>query len=409
MNLFTLKVALRYLFSKKTHSAVNIITIVAVCSVAVTTTALVCVLSVFNGFSSLVESKLALLDPEVKIFPASGKVISNADSLIKVLSTNKEIQIMVPTIEDNALAVFGEKQMPIKVKGVTNDYSKSSSIVSTIKSDGHFQLSDSTNNFSIVSVGVALGLGAHPGYVNYIQYFAPRRVGRINIANPMNAFVKDSTLVAGVFQIEQGEYDNNMVILPLSVTRTLFDYTTEASAIEIQLKPSAQVEPAIAKLQASIGNNFIVKDRLQQQDTSFKLINIEKWITFLLLAFILIIATFNVISTLSVLIIEKQSNITTLRNLGATNSQISNVFVTEGWLITILGAIVGIIFGIILCLVQQYFGIIKLNGDPTALIVHSYPVAVKAWDIVTIFILTAFVALITSFATAVVMHHRLNK
>lgn len=408
MDRFTLKVALRYLISKKTHSAVNIISIISVCGVAVTTIALVCVLSVFNGFSSLVGSKLAQLDPQIKVYSATGKVISNADSVIQLLNRVDGVEIALPTIEDHALAIYGDKQMPIRLKGVPENYDTIAGIRSLIKNDGTYILSDDIANYALLSVGTAVTLQAHPGFYTMLRLYAPRRKGRVNIANPMTAFRGDSLYVAAVYQVEQTEYDTDMIIVSIDVARHLLDYTNEASSIEIKLQNSADETAIFDNIATLLGNDYVVKNRLMQQESSFRLINIEKWITFLLLGFILIIATFNIISTLSVLIIEKDASINTFRSLGACNKQISQIFVAEGWIISLFGSFIGVVIGVGLCLVQQFFGLIKLSGNTSAMIIDKYPIEVQLADIGIIFILVAVVGLLTSIATSVIMRHRLR-
>lgn len=407
---FTLKIAFRYLLTKKSHSAVNIITIISVCGVVVTTAALICIMSVFNGFSALVESKLAQLDPQIKVYPAQGKIIENADSvicLIKKVST--DIDLALPVIEEHALAVYGDRQMPVKLKGVPEKYDSLTEIQSIIKNDGSYILSDEIANYAVLSVGTAVNLKAHPGFYTILRLYAPKRKGNINLANPVTAFRTDSLFVSGVFQTEQNEYDNDMIIVSQEVAQKLFDYRNEASAIEIKLKDTNAEKDIISKVAEALGDTFVVKDRLQQQQTSFQMINIEKWITFLLLGFILIIATFNVISTLSVLIIEKDESITAFKNLGATNKQITGIFVAEGWLISLSGACIGILLGLILSLIQQFFGVIKLSGNTSAMIVDIYPVKVELSDIAIIFILVAGIGLITSLTTSFIMQKRLKR
>lgn len=396
--------------AKKSHSAVNIITIISICGVIVTTAALVCIMSVFNGFGALVESKLAQLDPQIKVYPASGKIIENVDSIVDIITkVSPEISLVLPVIEEHALAVYGDRQMPVSLKGVPEKYDSLTYIKSIIKNDGNYILSDEVANYAVLSVGTAVNLKAHPGFYTTLRLYAPKRKGNINMANPATAFRTDSLFVSGVFQTEQNEYDNDMIIVSSKVAQKLFGYNNEASAIEIKLKEGNSEKDIIGSVKKTLGPIFVVKDRLQQQQTSFQMINIEKWITFLLLGFILIIATFNVISTLSVLIIEKDESIVAFKNLGATNKQITGIFVTEGWLISLSGACVGIILGLVLSLIQQFFGIIKLSGDTSAMIVDIYPVKVELSDIALIFILVAGIGLITSLTTSFIMQKRLKR
>ncbi len=405
---FTLKIALRYLKSKKTHSAVNIISIVAVCGVLVTTAAMVCVLSVFNGFSGLIGEKLAKLDPELVVNAATGKTIADADSIARLISEVDGVEMAVPTIADQGLAVYDNFQMPVIIKGVPDNYNLITDIDDVII-DGDFMLDDGVAQYAVLSVGVALQLRVRPGFVGGIRIFAPKRMGSINLANPAGAFRTDTLFAGGVYQVDQNEYDRDMLIVPISVARFLFNYRTEATDVEISLSPGADESRVMQELTDKLGDGYTVKNRLMQQAYSFRMVNIEKWVTFLLLGFIMIIATFNVIGTLSLLIIEKDESITTFRNMGATNKQITRIFVTEGWLISLAGAVGGIAIGLLLCWIQQTFGLIELQGATEMLVIKQYPVEVQATDLLVVFSAVAIVGLLTSATTSIVMRRKLRR
>lgn len=396
--MFPLRVAIRYLFSKKAHSAVNVISLISVAGVAVATMAIVCILSVFNGFSDLAASHLSLLDPEIKITPATGKTITNADSLAASITQLPGIEKAVATIEEQALAIYGDRQMPVRIKGVPENYDSVTSLQSTII-DGEWIHSDgSPLPYTTLSAGTAINLRAFPGYDQYMGIYVPRRKGRINPANPMAAFRSDSLVISGVFQVGQAEYDADMVIMPIENTRRMLDYTNEASAIEIKLKPGTDSSDAIATIRALTGDSYNLKNRMQQQEQSFRMIEIEKWITFLMLAFILIIASFNILSTMSMLILEKRDNIVTFKALGASKKTISRIFLIEGWLISIIGGVIGIIAGLILSLAQQWGGFIKLGGNTAAMTIDSYPVRVNPTDILAVMAIVLIVGILTSAA-----------
>lgn len=405
---FTLKIALRYLKSKKTHSAVNIISIVAVCGVLVTTAAMVCVLSVFNGFSGLIGEKLAKLDPELVVNAATGKTIADADSIARLISEVDGVEMAVPTIADQGLAVYDNFQMPVIIKGVPDNYNLITDIDDVII-DGDFMLDDGVAQYAVLSVGVALQLRVRPGFVGGIRIFAPKRMGSINLANPAGAFRTDTLFAGGVYQVDQNEYDRDMLIVPISVARFLFNYRTEATDVEISLSPGADESRVMQELTDKLGDGYTVKNRLMQQAYSFRMVNIEKWVTFLLLGFIMIIATFNVIGTLSLLIIEKDESIATFRNMGATNKQITRIFVTEGWLISLAGAVGGIAIGLLLCWIQQTFGLIELQGATEMLVIKQYPVEVQATDLLVVFSAVAIVGLLTSATTSIVMRRKLRR
>lgn len=408
MNRLPLKIALRYLKSKKSHTAVSVISAISVCAVAVTAMAMICVLSVFNGFSDLVNDKLSRIDPELKIIAVKGKAIENADSVARVAKNVEGIKTAVPTITDNALAIYGDRQLPVTLKGVTEEYGEMTDIASLVKADGSYLLSIQGNPLAVISVGTAVALGAHPGYYMPLQLYTPKRKGVVNPAIPMTSFRNAKTFISGVFEVEQTEYDMNFVIVPIELTRRLFDYPTQATAIEIALESGTDVAAARDALQKALGGEFVVQDRLMQHSTSLKMISIEKWITFLLLGFILVIASFNVISTLAILIIEKNQSISTLRSMGADNKMITNIFLIEGWLISAAGAVAGVVVGVVLCLLQQWFGIIKMNSDSGILLIDSYPVAVEFTDVLTVLASVAVVGFLTSAVTAVVMRKRLR-
>lgn len=407
MSTLPLRIAFRYLKSKKTHNAVNVISIISICGVVVTTAAMVCVLSVFNGFRGLIMGKLAMLDPQISITATLGKTVNDADSVISAVKAIDGVQQAVPVIEDNALAVFTDYQMVVRLKGVPDNYDTINDIDSVMV-DGEFQLHDQVSSYAVLAVEPALQLHARHGYLRMLQLYAPQRVGQINLASPVDAFRVDSVFVSGVFQLQQSKYDNDMIFVPIELTRELFDYDSQASAIEVKLAPGADESQVMAQISQVLGPAYAVKNRLMQQAEAYKLVNIEKWIAFLLLAFIMIIATFNVISTLSLLIIEKDESIRTFRSMGASDKQITHIFVAEGWLIALVGAVGGITLGVVLCLCQEAFGWLKLGGDASMVVVQAYPVKVLWPDIVVVFLFVAAIGLMTSVITSLTMKRRLN-
>ena len=402
-----LRIAWRYLMSKKGHQAVNVISIVAVCGIVVATAALICVLSVFNGFRGLIMGKLAMLDPEVAITATMGKTINNADSIIDAVSGIPGVERAVPVIEDQALAMYAQLQMPVRLKGVPDDYNTMNQMDSVIV-DGQWKLRDQVSRYAVAGAGPAVRLCVRPDFIGMVRLYAPQRQGHVNIANPMGAFRQDSLFVSGIFQLQQNNYDADLIYVPLDMARDLFDYETEATQVEVKLAAGANEQQAMRAITQALGNGYLVKNRLMQQSEAYRLVNIEKWMAFLLLAFILIIATFNVISTLSLLIIEKDDSIATLRALGANDRQISRIFVLQGWLITLVGAITGVVIGLILCLCQQRFGWLHLSGDPANMIIDAYPVEVQWTDVLVTLALVAAVGLLTSMVTALIMRRRLR-
>lgn len=401
-------IALRYLRAKKGHTAVNIISIISVLGVVVTTAALICVLSVFNGFHDLIKEKLSTVDPDIAITATMGKTIANADSVVRVAQAIPGVEMAMPVVEDNALAIFADYSMPLRLKGVPKDYNRLTGIDSVIV-EGDFLLEDEVSRYAVLGVGPAVNLNARAGSLRMLQLYAPQRRGQVDLNDPMNAFTEDSVFVAGIFMVQQKDFDNDMIFAPIDLARELFDYTTEATQVELKLARGASEQAVMDQLNAQLGESYTVKNRMMQQDASFRLVNMEKWITFLLLAFILVIATFNVISALSLLIIEKDESIRTFRSLGATDKQITRIFVTEGWLIALVGAVAGVALGLVLCLCQQQFGWLKLSARPDAVIVNAYPVSVVWTDVLVVFMLVAAVGLVTSLVTSLMMRRRLNR
>ena len=402
-----LHIALRYLRSKKSHSAVNIISIVSVCGVIVATAAIVCVLSVFNGFSKLIHSKLSMLDADIAITATLGKTIADADSVAAVARGVAGVEMALPVVEDNALAMFFNYQMPVTLKGVPNGYDSLTNIRGTII-DGKYLLDDGISQYSVIAIGPALSLNVRPDYLKMVRLYTPRRRGNINLANPATALRSDSVFVSGVFQIEQNKYDRNTMFVSIEMARRLFDYTTQATAVELRLAPGANEPAVMAALTDALGEQYVVKNRLMQQAEAFRMVNIEKWVTFLLLGFILVIATFNVIGALSLLIIEKTDSIDTFRNLGASNKLISRIFVMEGWVISLTGTVLGIALGLVLCLLQEHFGLIEMQGNAATLIITAYPVAVQWTDVLVVLALSVAVGALTSLVTKLIMRRKLR-
>ncbi|MCM1452799.1 MAG: FtsX-like permease family protein [Clostridium sp.] len=398
------RIACRYLLSRKSHNAVNVISIISVAGVAVATAAIVIVMSVFNGFSLLAAQHLSEMDADVKVVPAKGKTIANADSVAAAILEMEEAAAAEPVIEERALAIAEGKQMPVIFKGVSVTYGDVSHIDS-LMIDGQRLAYPYGMPGMQESVGVALGLDARPGISTTVDLYAPRRQGRINPANPQASFRQRQFMVTGVFQVNQPEYDNEYVIIPIDEARELLEYTTECTAIEVSAK-DGDSEKAAAIIAERLGPDYKALSRGQQEEVAFRMISIEKWVTFLMLAFILAIASFNIISTLSLLVIEKRENMATLRALGATSSMIRGIFMRQGWLITMAGGAAGVILGAALSLTQQYGRFIKLNGDPSMLTIDSYPVKVEPLDLAIVLAAVAAVAFAASLTTKLFISKR---
>lgn len=390
-------IAWRYLVSKKSHSAVGAISMVSICGMAVATAAIICVLSVFNGFKSIIADRLDTLSPDIIVEPLKGKVFTDADSIAKRIESIKGIEIASPSLTDNALALCESREMPVTLKGVRlNEFRKITSLDSLIidRVPPSNAITDSEFYEAIFSIGAAAGISASPE--NEVLLFTPIREGRVNLSNPAASFLTDSVRVTGVFRSDQSQFDENLVIVDLELARDLLQYDSEASAIEILASPGSDIDRLTSEISKTIGPEFTVKDRLRQQEMSFRMISIEKWVTFLLLFFILVIASFNIISSLSMLVIEKEKSISTLRAMGFSRRGIGSIFFWESIFVTIIGGISGIGIGIILTLMQEHLGLIKLQGDPRTLTVASYPVHLDPADI----LITLLPVVIIGFATA---------
>lgn len=376
-----LKIALRYLFGKKSHSAVNAIAIVSVVGVAVATAAVVCVLSVFNGFQSVLSGRMDTLAPDLMVTPAIGKTIANGDSLAKEIGKIKGVEVSTPTLTDNALGFFNGRETPVTLKGVVpQDYSKVTSIDSLGIAGGELLKDSQTDNPALLSVGAAYKLSKFD-FETPLTVFAPKRTGRFNPANPAAAFVMDSLYVADIFQSLQETYDENTIFTDISLVRDLLIYDREATAIEIKVVPNVDIVKMQNAVASKIGDRYIVKDRLMQQEINFRMVQIEKWMTFLLLFFILVIASFNIISTLSMLVLEKENSMQTLSAIGMDHRSIAGVFRWESVLVSAIGAIAGLLLGSALCLLQEKFGFITIaNGGVDATPI-AYPVRLEATDL----------------------------
>jgi len=381
---FPFYIARRYLFSKKSHNAVNIISIVAVCGVAIATMATVCSLSVLNGFRGLVEDMFSAFDPQLKVTPVKGKAFDPTTVLFDEVRAMPGIEMIGESLEDNVMINYRGRQSLAVLKGVSDNFISLTDLGS-IMIDGDTILKDAVSNFALLGLGIANNLGVNTGFVSPMEVDAPQRNVKVNMANPIASINREYVYIRGVFRVDQAVYDENYVIVPIQVARDLFNYEKEISALEIKLVSGVSVREVQSKIQKILGNDYYVKDRYQQQEDTFKMINIEKWVTFLILSFILLIAAFNIIGSLSMLIIDKQADVVTLRNLGAANRLISRIFLFEGWMISAFGAVVGIVLGVLLCFGQQHFGWLKLGtGDNFS--VTAYPVIVYFSDLMFILI-----------------------
>jgi ABC-type lipoprotein release transport system permease subunit len=298
------------------------------------------------------------------------------------------------SLEENALLTFDGQQVPVVLKGVSEDFNLMTEM-EKLMIDGAFKLREDVVDYVTLGAGLAISLGARPGFINPIEIFAPKRDVRVNLANPSTAFTTGYAQIGGVFSLNSPQYDEQMAIIPISLARELLNYENEITSLNIKLLPNASVKRVKRNMQNILGDGFLVEDRYEQQRESYRMLQIEKWVTFLILAFILLIAVFNVVGSLSMLIVEKKDDIKSLTNMGASKTMIANIFMYEGWLITFIGIVAGIVVGLILCILQQQFGFIRLSDTPGAYIIDSYPVIVKLTDIFVVFAVVSLIGLIT--------------
>lgn len=408
--MLSLRLALRYLVSRKSHGVVNVISAVSVAGVAVATAAIVVVLSVFNGFSDLARGHFSLLDPDLLITPVKGKVIAQADSLSNAISADQDVAMALPSLTERGLLVGDGKQLGVVFKGVDRqEYRRLVNLDSAVQAGASFNpdyLIDG-EQLSDMAVGVAMRMELVPG-VSRSELYVPRRVGRINPANPAGAFYSVPLVLGNVLAINQTEFDADHIIIPIEAARDILCYDNgEASAIEVKAAPGVKIGALRRSLSDSLGPEYLVADRDLQHQDSFRMIAVEKWVTFAMLVFILVIAAFNIVSTLSLMVIEKRDNMTTLSFLGAPSSTIRGVFMWMGGLITFAGGIAGTALGAFLAWLQQVAGIIKLSGDPSQLAVTVYPVRVAWGDLVAVLALVAVLSLVIS-ATTVAFTSRIG-
>lgn len=383
---FPFYIARRYLFSKKSTNAINVISGISVVGVAVASMALVVTLSVFNGFHDMVASFFTQLDPQLKITPAKGKTAASNDSTLMRIRQLDEVAVATDVLEDQALAVYGDRQQMVTIKGVDDNYDKLTHIRQILEGDGDYALHAADMNYGILGLGVAYQLGIGYTYREPLKIYAPRREGQINMANLQDGFVEDELYSPGVlFSIKQGKYDKRYIITAIQFTRNLFDRDGELTSLELRLKPGSNFEHVKAKVQEMAGTRFVVRDRYEQQEDTFRIMKVEKLMAYIFLTFILVIACFNIIGSLSMLMIDKRNDVVTLRNLGASDRQIIRIFLFEGRMISAVGAVIGIAIGLLLCLLQQQFGLIGLGSTEGSFVVDAYPVSVHPWDIVVVF------------------------
>lgn len=408
------RIALRYLKSKKSHGAVSAIAAVSIAGVAIATAAVVCVLSVFNGFKSVLQDKFDTMAPDIEITPAKGKVFASLDSTMNLIRETPGVEEVMPMVTDKALAIYEGRELPVTIKGVeTEKMAEGTGITRTILPGGRMPaefyeempdfeyiedyeawLADTPKPEALPSIGTAVRLGNMIEGDNFLL-FAPRREGHYNPANPATSFMVDSVRISGIFETKQREYDEDMVIVPIGLARHLFQYEDEATSIEVSAK-KGDLGALKAALAEKLGAGFSIRDREEMQEINFRMVNIEKWVSFLLLAFILMIAGFNIISTMTMLVLEKRRQTGVMNALGMRRGMIGRIFAGESIMVGLSGGIIGLCLGILLCWLQQEFGLVKLAGDPSKLLMTVYPVKLIWSDVAIAFAPCVVLGLLTA-------------
>jgi lipoprotein-releasing system permease protein len=369
-------IAKRYLFAKKSRNAINVISAISVAGVTVGTMALITILSVFNGLEDMVKTIFSTSDPEIRITPVLGKVFTPDTLMLGRLSALDGVEAYAETVEETALLRYDERQYIATVKGVSMNYARVTQL-DTAMWDGEFTLKGENGRpYAIAGLGVANHLGMRLNFVSPLTIYMPDRTAHLSV-NPENAFTRKYIFLSGIFAVEQ-EFDSKYVFLPIDFARELLDYTDEVSSIELKIKDGYDERKTQKAIKQVVGDGFLVQNRYEQQEMFYRVMKAERLAIYVILTFILIIASFNIIGSLTMLMIEKERDIDILRSLGADNRLIKRIFIYEGWMISFIGTILGLIVGALLCAAQEHFGIVKLAGD--SLLIDAYPVRMKIID-----------------------------
>ena len=385
---FPFFIARRYVFSKKSTNAINVISAISVVGVAVGTMALVIVLSVFNGFHDLVASFFTNFDPQIELVPTQGKTAPADDPLLDQVRQMPQVSVHTDVLEDQGLAVYGDRQQMVTVMGVDDNFTQLTNISDILYGDGEFTLQAANLFYAIPGIRLAQDMGLGARFDGYLKLYAPVRRGQItDLEDPSDGFVVDSLISPGVvFAVNQAKYDRDHIICSIGFARRLFDQDGMLSSLQIRLKPGSDLAAVKKQMREIACSKYRVLDRFEQQSDTFNIMQIEKVLAYVFLTFILMVACFNIISSLSMLIIDKKADAATLRNLGANDRQIRSIFLFEGRIISAIGAVVGILLGLLLCWLQQEFGLVHMGDSAGSFVVNAYPVSVHYDDVAIVFV-----------------------
>ena len=391
-----LTIARRYLFAKKSTNAINIISGISVMGVVIATMALIIVLSVFNGFHDLIASFFTTFDPQLELTPKTGKAVPTDDPLLLKVKELPQIDVATECVEDQALAVYKGQQMMVRVKGVEDNFQYLTNIRSILYGDGDFTLHAADVEYGVPGIRVANDLGTGAYWPDYLKIYAPQREGQLDMMNPEAAFTVDSLLSAGcVFSVKQAKYDKQYILTSITFARNLFFRQGQLTSLALRLKPGCSISETKKEIEALAGEKYYVKDRFEQQADTFRIMQIEKLLAYVFLTFILVVACFNIIGSLSMLMIDKRDDVQTLRHLGASDKLIRRIFLIEGSLISVVGAIAGTLFGLLLCLLQQEFGLVRMGSSSGTFLTDAYPLSVHYSDVAVIVVTVIVIGLLS--------------
>jgi len=392
--IFPLYIAKRYLFSKKSFNIINIISAIAVGGVAAGTMALIVVLSVFNGFESLISKLFNSFNPDVKITAVVGKTfIMSPEKTLKIKNLHGVLKY-VEVVEDNALLKYKDNQHIGVIKGVSDNFTVLNSL-DTMITEGIFAVRRNGVPSAVIGAGVQYYLGVNLNdFATPLSIWVPKRTASLS-DDPVNAFKTESISVSGVFSVQQ-DFDTKYVIVPIDYARKLFEYSNELTSVELKIAQGENQKKLIKELAVILGNRFLIQDRFQQEELLYKIMKSEKLSIFLILSFIILIAAFNIVGSISMLIIDKKRDISIMKSLGAENLLIKKIFLAEGLMISLTGCIIGLILGFILCFLQSKFGLVPLGTHQGAFIVNAYPVEMQLADFAFVFIIVFVIGLLAS-------------
>jgi lipoprotein-releasing system permease protein len=379
-------IAKRYLFAKKSHNVINIISLISAIGIAIGTTALVVVMSVYNGFEGLVKDIYSSSESDLVVLPETSKFFSPDTAPFYTMKNDNRIQSVSEVVEENVFIIYDKHQGVAIIKGVDSLYAQNTSIEASLI-EGDFELMHGQIAQAVVGRSLAGEMQIRPRFLDPLEIYYPSRKEAVSIINPISSLRKEVLFPVGIFSLEQN-FDKNYIFIPIKTARNLLDYTDEVSSLEIKVVQGSDINSIQKEYRALLGKEFKILNRYQQNETVYKMMTYEKVAIYTILLFIIIVVSCNVFGSLTMLIIEKKDDIQTLKSIGAPNPLVKRIFILEGWMITLSGAVVGLALGVILCLIQIYFGVIKMPGN---FIVSSYPVVIKASDVMITFVSVALI------------------